>query len=73
MSWERKLVPSSGTYLCSMQGILCRIRTLKGMYPLGKGIIKLQKIYGRLYLDRIETSLGYMDYNSKVGIRCKAQ
>ena len=25
-----KLVPSSGTYLCSMQGYMCRISTLEG-------------------------------------------
>ena len=27
---ENKLVPSSGTYLCSMQGYMCRISTLGG-------------------------------------------
>ena len=26
---ENKLVPSSGTYLCSMQGYMCRISTLE--------------------------------------------
>ena len=31
-----KLVPSSGTYLCSMQGHMCRIVTLKGKSPLGE-------------------------------------
>ena len=30
---ENKLVPSSGTYLCSMQGYMCRISTL-GENPL---------------------------------------
>ena len=31
-----KLVPSNGTYLCSMQGHMCRISTLKGKSPPGK-------------------------------------
>ena len=31
-----KLVPSSGTYLCSMQGYMCRISTLGGKSPPGK-------------------------------------
>ena len=31
-----KLVPSIGTYLCSMQGYMCRIATLEGKSPLGK-------------------------------------
>ena len=31
-----KLVPSSGTYLCSMQGYMCRISTLRGKYPPSK-------------------------------------
>ena len=30
VKWENKLVPSSGTYLCSMQGHMCRIATLGG-------------------------------------------
>ena len=34
--WEKKLVPSSGTYLCSMQGHMCRITTLEEKSPLGK-------------------------------------
>ena len=33
---ENKLVPSSGTYLCSMQGYMCRISTLGGKSPPGK-------------------------------------
>ena len=33
---ENKLVPSSGTYLCSMQGNMCRISTLGGRSPPGK-------------------------------------
>ena len=31
-----KLIPSSGTCLCSMQGYMCRITTLGGRSPLGK-------------------------------------
>ena len=43
--WEKKLVPSNGTYLCSMQGNMCRIKTLGGRSPPGKKWgIKLQKI-----------------------------
>ena len=34
--WENKLVPSSGTYLFSMQGHMCRITTLGGKSPPGK-------------------------------------
>ena len=34
--WENKLVPSSETYLCSMQGHMCRIATLRGKSPPGK-------------------------------------
>ena len=36
-SWSRNLVPISGRYLCSMQGSMCRIRTLEGAYPPSKG------------------------------------
>ena len=49
-----KLVPSSRTYLCSMQGSMCRIMTLGGRSPTGKKWgIKLQKIYklGSAWLD----------------------
>ena len=31
-----RLVPSSGTYLCSIQGYMCRIATLGGKSPPGK-------------------------------------
>ena len=34
--WENKLVPTNGTYLCSMQGYMCRISTLGGKSPPGK-------------------------------------
>ena len=37
------------------------------------GIIKLQKIYGKPCLARIETSLDYMAYKIEVGSRRKAQ
>ena len=33
---ENKLVPRIGTYLCSMQGYMCRIATLGGKSPPGK-------------------------------------
>ena len=36
VKWVNKLVPSSGTYLCSMQGHMCRITTLRGKYPPDK-------------------------------------
>ena len=52
--WENKLVPSSGTYLCSMQGHVCRITTLGGKSPPSKKWgIKLQRIYkkGSSWLD----------------------
>ena len=49
--WENKLVPSSGTYLCSMQGNMSRITTLEGKSPPGKKWgIKLQK-KGSSWLD----------------------
>ena len=32
----KKLVPSSGTYLCSMQGYMCRILILGGKSPRSK-------------------------------------
>ena len=68
-----KLVRSSGTYLCSMQGSICRIRTLGGDVSSKYGIIKLQNIYERLYLVRIETSSGYMAYKTEAGSWHKAQ
>ena len=37
MSWENKIVPRSVTNLCSMKGSMCRIRTLGGRSPPGKG------------------------------------
>ena len=50
MSRESKLVLSSGTYLCSMQGNMCKITTLGGGSPPGKGLIKLKHIqYSHIY------------------------
>ena len=40
---ENKLVPSSGTYLCSMQGNMCRISTLGGRSPPGKRVSQVAK------------------------------
>ena len=37
------------------------------------GVIKLQNIYGRLCLDKIETRSSYVSYNSKARIQHKAQ
>ena len=46
VKWVNKLVPSSGTYLYTIEGCMCRIATLGGKSPLGKKWgIKLQKIY----------------------------
>ena len=39
----------------------------------GYGIIKLQRLYERIFLARIETILGYMDYKTKARSRHKAQ
>ena len=56
-----KLVPSSGTYLCSMQGYMCRISTLGGKSPLGKKGKSSYEGYKRwLCMARHETSSGYM-------------
>ena len=50
--WENKLVPSSGTYLCSMQGYMFRISTLGGKSPPGKKGNKLRRIKnGSAWLD----------------------
>ena len=58
---EKKLVPSSGTYLCSMQGYTCRIVTLGGKSPPGKNRESSYKGYIKwLYMARHETRLGYM-------------
>jgi hypothetical protein len=44
---SKQLVPSSGTYLCSMQGSACGAWTLGGMFPLRVQGVKLQRIYRR--------------------------
>ena len=59
-----KLVPSSGTYLCSMQGHMCRIKTLGGNSPPSKKGESSCKGYIKwLCVARHETSSGYMAYN----------
>ena len=73
MSWAGKLVPSSGTNLCSMEGSMCRITTLRGRSPPGKGVIKLQIICKRLCFARHGTSSSYMAYKSEVGSWHKAK
>ena len=45
----------------------------RGYVSFGYGVIKLQNIYGRLFLDRIEASLGYMAHKSEERSRHKAQ
>ena len=45
----------------------------RGDSSFGYGIIKLQNIYERLHLDRIEESLGYMAYKTEAGSQHKAQ
>ena len=50
MSAMRKLVPRNGTYLCSMQGNMCRITILGGRSPPRKKWgIKLQHIYVKVF------------------------
>ena len=68
-----KLAPSSGRYLYSMEGNMCRITTLGGRSPPSKWVIKMQRICKRLCLARHEASSGYMDYNSEVRSWHKAQ
>jgi hypothetical protein len=47
---NKKLVPSSGTYLWSMQGNACGESTLGGMFLLRVKGVKMQRIYERNYL-----------------------
>ena len=71
---EKKLVPSSGTYLFSMQGNMCRIKTLKGKSPLRKNGDSSCKIYIKwLCLARHGTRSGYMTDNQMQGSRHKAK
>ena len=68
--WENKLVPSSVTYLCSMQGYMCRIATLGGKSPLGKnGESSCKRYIKWLWMARHETSSGYMADNQIQGSR----
>ena len=63
-----KLVPSSGTYLFSMQGYMCRIATLGGKSPLGKNRESSYKGYIKwLYMARHDTSSSYMADNQSQG------
>ena len=74
MRGEIKIVPSSGTYLCSMQGHMCRIMTLEGSSPPGKnGESSCKRYVKRIFLARHETSSGYMADNQSQGSWHKAQ
>ena len=69
---ENKLVPSNGTYLCSMQGHICRITTLGGKSPPGKKEIKLRRISknGSTWLDMREAWAIWLKRNvSGLGIK----
>ena len=69
---EKKLVPSSGTYLCLMQGYMCRIVTLGGKFPPGKNRESSCKGYIKwLCMARHETILGYMADTQSQGSRHK--
>ena len=71
---ENELVPSSGTYLCSMQGYMCRIVTLGGKSPPGKNRESSCKGYIKwICMARHETSSGYMVEMQCQGRRHKAQ
>ena len=52
---------------------LVQDKDARGNVSSGYEIIKLQNIYVRLFLDRIETSSGYMAYTTKSGSHHKAQ
>ena len=74
MIGANKLVPSSGTYLFSMQGYMCRIATLRGKSPPGKNRQSSCKGYiKQLYMARHETSSGNMAETQCQGSRRKAQ
>ena len=74
MSQESKLVPSSETYLCSMQGHMCRITTVGGKPPPGKHGESSYKGYVKwFFLARYEASSGCMADNQSQGSRHKAQ
>ena len=67
----KNLVPSSETYLCSMQGHTCRIATLRGKSPPGKIGNQVAKIW--LCMARHERSSSYMAETQSHGSRHKAQ
>ena len=74
MSRGKKLVPSSKTYLCSMQGHMCRIVTLGGKFPPGKNRESSYKGYTKwLCMATHEAILGYMVDTQSQGSRHKAQ
>ena len=61
---ENKLVPSSGTYLCSMQGYMCRILTLRGKPLLVKGKQAAKDIKdGSAWLDMRQAQAIWMKHN----------
>ena len=62
---ENKLVPSSVTYLCSMQGYMCRRSTLKGKSPLSKkGNQAVKDIKnGSAWLDMRQAQAIWMKHN----------
>ena len=69
-----KLVPSNRTYLCSMQGHMCRITTLGEKYPLGKNGESSCKGYIKwLYVARHKTRSGYIADNQSQGSQHEAQ
>ena len=74
-----KLVPSSGTYLCSMQGYMCRISTLGGKSPPGKKVNQAAKDIkkGSAWLDMRQARAIWLKRNVReAGIKlnntCKA-
>ena len=72
VKWANKLVPSSGTYLCSMQGNICRIATLGGKSPPIKNQESSYKGYTKwLCMARHETSSGYMADTQSQGVNIR--
>ena len=62
-----KLVPSSGTYLCSIHGYMCKISTLGGKSPPSKRETNCEGYKRWLCMARHETSSGYMDEYAMLG------
>ena len=74
VKWENKLVPSSGTYLCLIQGHMCRIPTLKEKSPSRKnGELSCKGYVKWICLASHETISGYMADNQSQGSQHKAQ